>query len=164
MPTRRRIGREEQPARRERLVERVDGDARLDFTPPRLDIHRSDAHTMARKVDDYRSIHALARQTRATAARQNRQTVLDAEPHRSHRIVHGHRYHHAQRFDLIDRRVGRIQHPIVKTDPNLSGHTFRKFAKIALLDLVCPGRVPIDRKRSRHTPSYWPRPIAAIER
>ena len=61
-----------------------------------------------RVIDDERGADGLPALRGAAAARQHRHALLDRDAERGERVFLGLRHHHADRLDLVDRRVGRI--------------------------------------------------------
>ena len=74
----------------------------------RLRIDVQDAAQMLRAVDHQRAVHRLAALAGAAAARQHRDALLARDRQRRGDVADLLRHDHAERFDLIDRRIGGI--------------------------------------------------------
>jgi hypothetical protein len=63
------------------------------------------------------------------APRQDRQPALRANLHRPNRILNRCRDHNPERLNLVQRRIGRVQHPVVKVEANLALDRRGQFAR-----------------------------------
>ena len=116
---RRDIGSEHQPVRRERLVQLVERHARLDDRASSLGIDREDRSAMLREIDDDGAVHALAGERGARSAREDRHALPAEVSHGARAIGHRTRHDHADRLDLVDARVGRVEHAVVATEADV---------------------------------------------
>ena len=120
---RRHIGREPQLMRPQRRVELVEHHPGLDPRPALVRIDLENAIQVLRRVEHQSGADRLPGLRRAAAARGDRHAVaggdLDGADHRLRRSW----YHHPQRLDLIDARVGGVERPreAIETDLAVDG-------------------------------------------
>ena len=62
---------------------------------------------------------ALARERGARAARENRNALPAEVAHGARAIGHRVRHDHADRLDLVDARIGRVEHAVVATEADV---------------------------------------------
>ena len=103
----RRVGAEHQALGGEKAIERRQHHAGLH--PHALAVDRQDAAEIAREIDDDPAAERLARQARARAARINRDIVLCRVLRPWRRRLERSRPHHAERTQLVNAGVGRIE-------------------------------------------------------
>jgi hypothetical protein len=94
--------------RPQRRVELVEDDAGLDGCRHRVAIEIDQSSQVLAVVDDERRADRLAALRAAGAARKNRNAKLAADRHCRGDVVVARGNEHADRLDLIDRRVGRV--------------------------------------------------------
>ena len=82
-----------------------------------LDIDLDYILHVAAEVQHHGRAHGLARQRGSAAAGQHRETVSVGMFQNALDIVRGSGQHHSERHDLIDRRVGAVQHAAVLIKP-----------------------------------------------
>ena len=114
------IGSEEQPLGRQRGVQLIQRHAGLHRGGHGGFVDVDHAATMRAKVQHHREVHALPRQTGATAARQQRQAALGAESHHTLGGLHAVQHHHADGFHLEDAGVGGVQHAVMATEAHIA--------------------------------------------
>ena len=89
-------------------VEVVEHHARLHTNGTRFLVEIEDVVEVPAVVDDQRGTNRLSALRGATATRQDRHALVERDLHGDLRIGFTLRHHHADRFDLINRGVGRI--------------------------------------------------------
>ena len=89
-------------------VERVEHDARLHSDRHRLAIEREHAVQVPAVVDHERRANGLAALRTGAATREHRHAEFAADVEGGAHVVVRPRDQHADRLDLVDRRVGRI--------------------------------------------------------
>ena len=104
-----RIDRKEEPVRLERRIELREHDPRLHAYRARLHVERDDLAQILRGVDDDRFADGLAALRGPTAAREHRHAFVRTDIHDRIDVAFAARDHDADRLDLIDRGVGRVQ-------------------------------------------------------
>ena len=102
------VDRKPQPVRAQPAIELVEHDAGLDRAALAGDVERQHMIEIFRAVDDQRGIHGLAGLRGAGAARQHAHALLARERERMLGLFHRARRDHADRHDLIVRRVGGV--------------------------------------------------------
>ena len=90
-------------------VELVEHDARLDARPSLVGIDLEDAVQVLRGVEHDAGADRLSGLRRAAASRRDRHAVLRGDVDGAHHGLRRSRNHDAERFDLVDAGVGRIQ-------------------------------------------------------
>lgn len=90
-------------------AQRVKDDARLHACAPGDWIERKDGVQMLGKVDDYGNVAALASQTCASSARQNRCVEFTACCNGGNNVVNGERHHKTDGNLAIVRCIGRVE-------------------------------------------------------
>ena len=134
LPNSRRISSKEQPTTSPTLprkpltqhtVQLIDINPRLNLRQPTLSINPLHTPAPRRKIKHNRLVHALPGKARPTTTRKNRSPLSKTNPRQAFSLSNTPRNHNTQRRNLIQRRVRRIQHPVVQTKPNLPTLTSR---------------------------------------
>ena len=100
---------ESQSERSQVGVEIVEHDAGLDARPAFVGVDLEDAIQVLRRVEHQAGADRLAGLRRAAAARRDRRAVLRRQFHHARHVL-GRAWHdHADRLDLVDAGVGRVQ-------------------------------------------------------
>ena len=102
------IDRKPQPVRLELPVEIVEHDAGLDRAAGALDVEVEDPREIFRAIDDQRFADGLPGLRRSAAARQHRRALAARNRYRPIGFFNGARRHHADRHDLVVRRIGGV--------------------------------------------------------
>ena len=106
---RRDVGREAEPVLAKRRVQLVQHDTGLDPCPAPGRIHFEHAVEVLRRVDDDAAADGLTGLRRTAASHRQGAAVLRADRHGPHDVVARLHDHDAERLDLVDAGVGRIQ-------------------------------------------------------
>ena len=138
--TRRRdVGRKAEPVLAKRRVQLVQHDTRLDPRPAPGRIHLEHPVEVLRRIDDDAAADGLAGLRRTAASHRQGASMLCADRHGPHDVVARLHDHDAERRDLVDARVGRIQRP---RDPVEADFAFDRGLEIA------PQRVDVHQRRT----------------
>jgi hypothetical protein len=103
-------------------IELVEHDTRLHGHRARGRVKLDDPVEMLRVIDDERCAHGLAALRGAAAARQNRHAFLDGDAESRERVFLAPRHHHADRLDLVDRRVGCVAPARCRVEQHVAPH------------------------------------------
>jgi hypothetical protein len=95
--------------RRDQVVEIIDRQPGLNPTHPRRGIKIEQSMTSCGHIDDECFVDALTRETRAAAARKDRDLILGANPHDARDLIDAVGNDDTDRRNLIDRRIRRVQ-------------------------------------------------------
>ena len=104
-------------------VELIQHDAGLDDRLHPFAVDRHDTPAMRREVDNDRVVDGLSGQRRPAPTRQDRQAVVKAPANDGRGGSDRRRDDDTQRLDLVDARIGRIQHAVVVAKPDRSAVT-----------------------------------------
>ncbi len=135
------VDREEQAVRLQRLVEAVEHHARLDQRAAPLDIDGEDAVHVLAAIDDEGAADGLAALRGAAAARQDRHALLAGDGERRRDVLLVARHDHAQRLDLVDRRIGAVAAAAERVEQHLAAQILpqpRRERRGARLDRASP--------------------------
>ena len=110
----------EQPVLPQRRVQMAQHQARFDQRGARIGIDVQDAAQVLRAVDHQRAVHRLAALAGAAAARQHGDAFLARDRQRRGDVVDLLRHDHADRFDLIDRRIGGVAAAVGAVEQHLA--------------------------------------------
>ena len=114
------IDREEQPVLAQRGVQMAQHQAGLHQRGARVGIDMQDAAQMLRAVDHQRAVHRLAALAGAAAARQHRDAFLARDRQRRGDVADLLRHDHADRLDLVDRRIGGVAAAVGAAEQHLA--------------------------------------------
>src|SRR5204863_9027712 len=111
----------------------VEGDAGFDPRPPLRRVHLENAVQVLRRVELKAGADRLPSLRRATASCSDRYAVLARDVDRTRDIVRRARNDNAERLDLINARVGRVERARHGVEPDLAGNPSRELALESLL-------------------------------
>ena len=117
---RRGIDREEQPVLPQRGIQMAQHEARFDQRRAGVGIDMQDAAQVFGAVDHQRAVHRLAALAGAAAARQHGHAFLARDRQGRRDVVDLLRHDHADRLDLIDRRVGGVTAAVGAAEQHLA--------------------------------------------
>ncbi len=103
------VGREAQAMRAQLRVQGVEHDTGLDARPAFGDVYFEDAIEVLRRVELQSGADRLSRLRRPAAARSDRHAMPPGDCDRADDIISCARHDDAERCDLIDARVGRVE-------------------------------------------------------
>ena len=101
-------------------VEIVEHNAGLDHAGALLDIERDDSVQILRDIDHDAAVDSLAALRGAAAARRHDASVIARNRHGAQRVVHGAGNDHAERLDLVERRVGGVAAAIQRMEQDIA--------------------------------------------
>ena len=95
--------------RLQKIVELIKYDACAHTHAAFFKIEICDLPVVARELDDQAFANRVSNETRAGAARRDRNARIGRRANHQAGLLRGFRKRHADRFDLVNRRVGRIK-------------------------------------------------------
>lgn len=104
----RRIGREEQSVRSQTIVEIIDRHPWLDLAGSGIWVNLEQFIAVRGEIEDHGFVDALSSEACPASSRQHRDTHFAEDLHAGSGVLWTDRDEHTDRFNLVDRRVGRV--------------------------------------------------------
>ncbi len=119
-----RVGAEHQSVFGGGTVERGQHHTRLDNGGMRIGVHVNDGVEVTRAIEDQRFAHGLTAERGARSARQDGDLVFCGQFHGGKQVILCLGNRHTERFDLIHRSVGGVEHARGRVVANVAAKTF----------------------------------------